>query len=91
MKEGRELGIPAVGGNNEGYGNGGDKDINSPEAEYGRTIYCDAANSRPTQAGHLEARRAGVTAVVGTDGNIPEGSAREVGSSSGGSVFRVRG
>ena len=29
-KEGRELDIPAAGGENEGGGNGGDTDINSP-------------------------------------------------------------
>ena len=80
--EGRELDIPAVGGSNEGYGNGGEKDINSPEAEYGRAIYCNAADSGPVQKGHPAARRAGVLAVVGTDGDIPEGSAREGGGSS---------
>ena len=48
-KEVRELDIPAVGGNNEGDGNGGDKDINSPEAEYGCAIHCDAADSGPVQ------------------------------------------
>ena len=34
MKEGRELDIPADGGNNEGDGNGGDIDLKSPEAEW---------------------------------------------------------
>ena len=33
VKEGRELDIPANSGNNEGYGNGGDTDLDSPEAE----------------------------------------------------------
>ena len=32
-KEGRELYIPAHGGNNEGDGNGGDTDLNSLESE----------------------------------------------------------
>ena len=94
-QEGGELDIPADGGNNEGDGNGGDADLNSLEAEYGRAIHCDAADSGPMQAGHPVARRAGVSAVVGTDGDRPEGSAREGGRSSGrnvnGSRFGVRG
>ena len=94
-KEGRELDIPADSGNNEVDGNGGDKDLNSPEAEYGRTIHCDAADYGPVRTGHPEARRAGVSAVVGTDGYRPEGSARKGGGSSGGngnvSGFGVRG
>ena len=76
--------IPAICRNNEGHGNGGDKDINSPEAEYGRAIHCDAADSGPVRKGHLAARRAGVLAVVGTDRDRTERSAREGGGSSGG-------
>ena len=69
VKEGQELDIPAVGGNNEGDRNGGDKDINSTEAEYGRAIHCNSADSGPVQTGHPEARRTGVSLVVGTDRN----------------------
>ena len=94
-KEGRELDIPTDGGNNEVDGNGGDTDLNSPEAEYGRAIHCNAADSGPMRAGHLAARRAGVSAVVGTYGDRPEGRAGEGGGSSGGngngSGFGVRG
>ena len=94
-KEGRDMDIPANGRNNEGYGNGGNTDLNSPEAEYGRTIHCDAANSGLMRTGHLAARRAGVLVVVGTDGDRTEGSAREGDGSSGGngnrSGSRVRG
>ena len=43
-KEGQELGIPAVGVSNEGYGDRGSTDINSLEAEYGHVIHCDAAD-----------------------------------------------
>ena len=81
-KEGRELDIPAEGGNNKGYRNGGDTDLNSPEAEYRRAIHCDAVDSGPMRAGHPLDRRAGVLAVVGTDGDRPEGSARKGGRSS---------
>ena len=93
MMEGRELDISTVGGNNEQGGNGGDKDLNSPEVEYGRAIHCDAANSGPIQIVHQSARRAGVLAVVVTDRDRPEGSERERGGSSGGnrSGFGVKG
>ena len=75
-KEGRDMDVPAVGRNNEGDRIGGDKDINSPEAECGRAIHCGAADSGPVRKGHPSARRAGVAAVVGTDWDIPEGSTR---------------
>ena len=93
-KEGRELDLHAVDGSNEGNRNGGDKEINSPEAQYSRPIHCNAADSGPVPTGHPAARRAGVSPVVGIDGDQPEGSAGEGGGSSGGTgsgfVFRVR-
>ena len=57
--------------------------VNPPEAEYGRTLYCDTTDSGPVQTGHPAARRAGVSAVVGKDENKLEGSAGEKGGSSG--------
>ena len=89
MKEGRELDIPAAGGDNEGGGNGGDTDFNYTEAEYGCAIHCDAADSVPMRAGHLAARRADISAVVGTDGDRPEGIARKGDGSSGGNEIGV--
>ena len=83
-KEGQELDITA-----EGDRNGGNTYINSPEAENGRAIHCDAADSGPIQAGHPAARRVGVSAVVGTDGDRPGGSARKGGGSSGRNGNRV--
>ena len=77
MKEVWELGIPAVGGSNEGDGDGGDKDTNYPEAEYGCAIHCDAADSEPVRTGQPAARRAGVSTVMGTDGDRLEGRAGE--------------
>ena len=50
-------------------------DIYYTEAEYGRAIYCDAADSGPMRAGHSAARSVGVLEVVGAGGNIPGGSA----------------
>ena len=46
-KERRDLGIPTAGGGKEGSRDGGDTDIHHTEAEYGRTIYCDTADSGP--------------------------------------------
>ena len=94
-KEGWELDIPADGGNNEGYGNGGDTELNSTEAEYVRRTHCDADDYGPIRTGHPAARRAGVLTVLGTDGDRPVGSAREGGGNSSrnrnGSGFGVRG
>ena len=71
----RELGIPTAGGGNKGGGNGGDTDIYYTEAEYGRAIYCDTADSGPMRAGHPAARSAGVSEVVVAGGDRPRGIA----------------
>ena len=68
-REGWDLVLPFVGRSNEGGRDRLDTDVNPPEAEYGRSIYCDAADSRPVRKGHLAARRAGIPSVVGTDGD----------------------
>ena len=68
-REGRDLVLPFVGGSNEGGEDILDTDVNPPEAEYGRAIYCDAADSGPVLKSHPAARRAGSLAVVGTDGD----------------------
>ena len=57
--------------------------MNFPEAEYGRTIYCDAADSGPMRVGHPAARRAGVLEVVGAGGDRPGESAETGGGISG--------
>ena len=66
-REIRYLVIPFVGSNNKGGRDRPGTDINPLEAEYGRAIYCDAADSGPVQKGHQAARRAGSPEVVGTD------------------------
>ena len=68
-QEGRDLVLPFVGGSDEGGRNRSDTDVNTLEAEYGRAIYCDAADSGPVQKGHSSARRAGSPAVVVTEGD----------------------
>ena len=47
--EGRYLVLPFVGGSNEGGRDCPGTDVNPPEAEYVRAIYCDAADSGPVQ------------------------------------------
>ena len=44
---GWELGIPLIGGGNGGRRLRVDRDIRHKEAEYGRTVYYDATDSRP--------------------------------------------
>ena len=39
--------LPITGGSDEGGGDRSDSDLNPPGAEYGRAIYCDAADSGP--------------------------------------------
>ena len=49
-REGRErryLVLPFVDRSNEGGRDRPETDVNPPEAEYGRAIYCDAADSGP--------------------------------------------
>ena len=68
-QDGQDLVLPFVGGSNEGARDRPDTDINPSEAEYGRTIYCDAADSEPVRKSHQAAGRAGSPVVVGTDGD----------------------
>ena len=76
----RELGIPTAGGDKERSGNGGDTEIHHTEAEYGRAIYYDAANSVPIRAGHPVARSTGVSEAVGLVRDRPGGSVKTGGS-----------
>ena len=69
-QEGRErsyMVLHFIGGSNEGGRDCPDTDVNPPEAEYGRAIYCDAADSGPVQKGHQATGGAGSPAVVRTD------------------------
>ena len=43
----RELVLSGSGGNTGGSGARGDTEVDNMEAEYSRTIYCDATNSGP--------------------------------------------
>ena len=66
-QERRDLVLPFAGRSDEGGRDCSDSDVNAPEAEYGRTIYCDAADSGTVQKGQPTAGRMGSQAVVGTD------------------------
>ena len=66
-RDGRDLVLTFIVGRNEGGRDRPDTDVNPPEVEYGRAIYCDAADSGPVQKGHQAAGRSGSPAVVGTD------------------------
>ena len=79
--ERRDLVLTFSGGSDEGGRDRLDSDVNPLEAEYGCAIYCDAADSGPVQKGQPTAERTGNPEVVGTDGDLLEGSAREGGSS----------
>ena len=80
-RERRDLVLPVIGGSNEGGRDFLDSDVNPPETEYSRAVYCDAPDSGPVQKVYPTARRRGSPEVVGTDGDWLEGSTREGGSS----------
>ena len=67
--EGWAVVLPVPGGSNEGGGDGADPDVNPSEAEHGRPIYCDAANSGPVRGGGETAGDTGPKEMVGADGD----------------------
>ena len=46
-REGWTVVLPIPGGSTEGGGRREDQDVDPPETEYGRAIYCDATDSGP--------------------------------------------
>ena len=68
-REGQDLVLTFFGGSNEGGRDRLDTDVNPPEEEYGRAIYCNGANSGPVRKGHPAARREGSPEVMGIDGD----------------------
>ena len=59
--------LPVPGGGDEGGGYRADSDIDPPEAEHGRAIYCDAADSGPVQGKSKTAGGTGPKAMVRAD------------------------
>ena len=78
--EGWAVGLPVPGRGDEGGRDRADLDINPPEAEHGRAIYCDVADSGPVKGGSKTARCTGPKAMVGADGDRLEGGQGKGGS-----------
>ena len=67
--EGWVVVLPVPGRGNEGGGDRADLDIDPPEAENGRAIYCDAADSGPVRGGSKMAVGTGPKEMVGSEGD----------------------
>ena len=72
------LTVPGRG--DEGGGDCAYSDINTPEAEHGRAIYCDTDDSGPVRGGSKAAGGTGPKAMVGADRDRLEGGQGKVGS-----------
>ena len=79
-REGWSVVLPVPGGGDEGGGDHADSDIDPPEAEHGRAIYCDAADSGTLRGGSKTDGCTGTKAVVGTDGDLLKGGQGKGGS-----------
>ena len=75
--------LPVPGEGDEGGGDRADSDVDPSEAEHGRVIYCDAADSGPMRGGSKTAGGMGPKEMVGSDGDRLEG-----GQGKGGSIGR---
>ena len=62
--------LPVPGGSDEGGGDRADSDVNPPEAEIGRAIYCDAADSGPMRGGSATTGGTGPREMVVRRGSI---------------------
>ena len=72
--------LTVPGGGNEGGGDRADLDIDPPEAEHVRAIYCDAADSGPVLGVSKTAGGTGPKEMVGADGDQLEGGQGKGGS-----------
>ena len=59
------MGLPFLGGDDSGGSIEGGKGIYTEEAEYGRSVHCNATDSRPLLGGSAVARDTGLKKVVG--------------------------
>ena len=78
--EGQGVVLPVPGGGNEGVGDREDPDVDPSEAEHGRTIYCNAADSRPMQGGNETAGDTVPKEIMGADGDQLKGNQGKGGS-----------
>ena len=65
--------LTVPGGVDEGGVDRADLDVDPLEAEHGRAIYCDAADSGPMRGGSETAGDTGLKEMVGADGDLLEG------------------
>ena len=72
--------LPVPGGGNEGGGDRADSDVDPSEAEHGRAIYCDAADSGPMRGGSETAGGTGPNEMMGADRDILKGGQGKFGS-----------
>ena len=72
--------LPVPGGGDEGGGECADLDVDPSEAEHGRAIYCDAADSGPMRGGIETAGGMGLKEMVGENGDRLEGGQGKGGS-----------
>ena len=61
--------LPVSGGGDDGGGDRADSDVDPSEAEHGRTIYCDTADSGPVRGGSKTAGGTGPKEMMGADGD----------------------
>ena len=83
--------LPVTGGGDEGGRDHADLDIDPPEAEHGRAIYCDAADSGPVRGASKTSGCTGPKVVVGADGDRLEGGQGEGGINRRGSGAGIEG
>ena len=65
--------LPVPGGGYKGGRDRADLDIDPPEAEHGRAIYCNAADSGSVRGGSKTVGGTGPKEMVGVDGDLLEG------------------
>ena len=71
--------LPVPGGGDEGGGDGADPGVDPSEAEHGRAIYCNAADSGPLQGGGETDGETFSKEMVGGDGYRLEGVQGKIG------------
>ena len=72
--------LPVPGGGDEGGRDRADLEIDPPESEHGRAIYCDTADSGPVRGGSKTAGDTGPKEMVGADGYLLGGGQGKGGS-----------
>ena len=82
--------LPVPGRGDEGGGDNADSDVDPSEAEHGRTIYCDAADSGSMRGGSETAGCTGPKEMLGADRYQFEGGRRQSGGGGRAGVDGIR-